>query len=416
MAPSGGGAGAGGSAGSVGAGGSSSGGTATGGAGGGDSGTGTQDGGGAGGGATGGATGAGASSSGTGAAGGGSGKARTGENDQYGLATGGGGCACRLAAQSGSDATRGGWGLLLVLGVSVWRRRRSNGSVLLTSALTAVLGLGARGCSTEAFCFACEDPGDGLGTVDGSADGGSRGGGGIFSFGGSGGAGTLDATALVGGGSAGSSSCTDTESDPLNCGRCGTVCSLAGAFPGCVAANCEIAKCAPGRFDRNGIVPDGCEVACPVSNGGVELCDGADNDCDGEVDEDFGLAHESKQLRQLFGFVCEPNNGQGACAVEDGSLRCVITSCDDGFADLDGIFAAGCEYECPVNPPVAEVCSTLDEDCDGLVNEDNPGGGIACESNCPNSVCQGECQPGETLCADATIVYIGGTGPPPGSL
>ncbi|MDY0004187.1 MAG: choice-of-anchor D domain-containing protein, partial [Polyangia bacterium] len=42
--------------------------------------------------------------------------------------------------------------------------------------------------------------------------------------------------------------------------------------------------CPQGLQDLNGDPADGCEYACTVTNGGVEACDGLDNDCDGTVD------------------------------------------------------------------------------------------------------------------------------------
>jgi len=58
-------------------------------------------------------------------------------------------------------------------------------------------------------------------------------------------------------------------------------------------------------------------------------------------------------------------------------VRCVIASCEAGFADIDNLASDGCEYGCPVVPPVAELCNDKDDDCDGVVNNGNPGGGSA---------------------------------------
>jgi len=78
---------------------------------------------------------------------------------------------------------------------------------------------------------------------------------------------------------------------------------------------------------------------------------------------------------------------------------------------VDGVASNGCEYQCPIWPPVAELCNDIDEDCDGVVNNGNPGGGATCSDNCPGGVCQGECTPGTTQCLGNALVCTGGVGP-----
>ena len=51
----------------------------------------------------------------------------------------------------------------------------------------------------------------------------------------------------------------------------------------CSNGVCTQGACLPGFYDRDPTVP-GCETACTKTNGGVEICDGQDNDCDGVVD------------------------------------------------------------------------------------------------------------------------------------
>ena len=80
----------------------------------------------------------------------------------------------------------------------------------------------------------------------------------------------------------------DTTMDPANCGTCGTRCFQPNAAGTCVASDCEYV-CLPGFVDTDGNVNNGCEYLCTVTNGGVEICDEADNNCNEEIDEGLGL-------------------------------------------------------------------------------------------------------------------------------
>ncbi|MEE2643971.1 MAG: MopE-related protein, partial [Myxococcota bacterium] len=107
---------------------------------------------------------------------------------------------------------------------------------------------------------------------------------------------------------------------------------------------------------------DGAETECSVEAGApeVERCDGLDNNCDGQVDEDF----------EGLGEVCRV--GQGICQ-NSGVVRCTA----EGFGT-----------ECSVEPGVAEAerCDGLDNNCDGLIDEGFADLGEVCR------VGQGICQ------------------------
>jgi hypothetical protein len=83
-----------------------------------------------------------------------------------------------------------------------------------------------------------------------------------------------------------------------------------------------------------------------------ERCDGADNDCDGEIDEDLneiwyadgdgdGFGNAERELDS-----CDPGEGW----VADN------TDCDDS--------------DSTVNPAAEEVCNDIDDDCDGEIDEE----------------------------------------------
>ncbi|MCK6573893.1 hypothetical protein L6V77_22680 [Myxococcota bacterium] len=158
-----------------------------------------------------------------------------------------------------------------------------------------------------------------------------------------------------------------TDVDPENCGACGRTCAFPQATSICVEGECAVTGCEDGFHDFDGDPLNGCEAACTISEGGAELCDYRDNDCDGVVDEDHLPLDENVRHCGTCGNDCRRfANGSFGCS----SGHCVVLNCEPGFRDLDGEVSTGCEYAClPTNGGV-EACDAADNDCDGLVDED----------------------------------------------
>ena len=156
-------------------------------------------------------------------------------------------------------------------------------------------------------------------------------------------------------------------SDPEHCGACGQVCEGPNATYGCRVGECVVTSCTPGFVDYNGDPTDGCETDCIITAGGQELCDGEDNDCDGNTDEDFALDSDPQNCGAC-NRVC-PDAASGTAICTDG--ECAIDRCDIGFHDLNGTFDDGCEYQCSIRSTgdVREYCNGLDDDCDGRADE-----------------------------------------------
>jgi hypothetical protein len=197
----------------------------------------------------------------------------------------------------------------------------------------------------------------------------------------------------------------DLLNDAANCGLCGRRCAPDNAVGLCMVGECGIGSCAPGFYDLDGRADDGCEYACVPQNGGIEACNGVDDDCDGRVDEDFDL-HTDASNCGICGRVCDLLNAESAC--QDG--ECAQVRCLDGFVDVDG--APGCEYACIPQNGGAEVCNRADDDCDGQIDEGtlNRCGGCGPE---PAEVCNGVDDDCDGQVDEGTLNRCGGCGPEP---
>lgn len=129
-----------------------------------------------------------------------------------------------------------------------------------------------------------------------------------------------------------------------------------------------------------------CESVTPASD---EVCNGEDDDCDGEIDE--GLA----------GVPCF--GGDAGCTETDEGFGCVGT-CRTGLTVCHGV-ALGCEGAVTPVPSEDECTTEGDADCDGAIDEDCPcttGEMRDCYGGPAGTEDVGVCVGGTQLCTDGT--------------
>ena len=133
-----------------------------------------------------------------------------------------------------------------------------------------------------------------------------------------------------------------------------------------------------------------------VIAGTEDVCDGLDNDCDAQVDEDVELCYPPASGctgDPTSGYVCE-----SFCRA--GYIDCVDPT--PGIPD-NGDSAPG---EClNYRGPETEECNAIDDNCDGDIDEDFTGSGAIC------GIDTGVCQTGTQICTGGVIVCDGEIGP-----
>ena len=144
--------------------------------------------------------------------------------------------------------------------------------------------------------------------------------------------------------------------DINNCGGCGNRCLITNGGGMCAGGFCLIDTCNMGYQDCNKIDIDGCEVRIGDD---AANCGGCGLACD--------LPHVSKHL----------------CAVG----KCKISTCDEGYADCDGVVENGCEQNI-VNDP--NYCGSCTHACNFAF-----GSGICTHGDCQVTSCEngfGNCE------------------------
>lgn len=164
----------------------------------------------------------------------------------------------------------------------------------------------------------------------------------------------------------------------------------------------------------------------------AEICDGLDNNCDGLIDNntidsggncgatDTGECSYGTLICQNSALVCIGAVGPSPEVCDNLDNNC------DGLTDnntIDSGTACGTDVgECAYGTnqciggslvcvggkgPTLELCNSLDDDCDGTTDESTIDAGGPCGSDV------GACDPGVLTCIAGTIECIGGKGPTP---
>ena len=180
----------------------------------------------------------------------------------------------------------------------------------------------------------------------------------------------------------------------------------------------EAAVCGAGACQGTSSCDDGVETECvegdPAENDAT--CDGVDDDCDDSVDEDyesvacgFGACANVSSCADGVETECEPLD---VAAADDATCDGADDDCDDSIDEdfvgeqcgVGACAAVGACVEgapmCVENDPVAAddaTCDGVDDDCDESTDEDYDGSG---EAACGFGVCRRDaaCEGGEVAC------------------
>ncbi len=166
----------------------------------------------------------------------------------------------------------------------------------------------------------------------------------------------------------------DLNSDVQNCGFCGNDCTSGATHSvwACNSGSCQFQSCESGWHDIT--TPGVCDYYCVPT--GAEVCNNVDDDCDGVVD--------NNPTPPPLANIC----GISPTATTPECTTGVSVACTGGTWQCS--FPAGvCNPDCA---GATEICDTLDNDCDGMVNENVSNFGRACASDESDPGSQGACR------------------------
>ncbi|HET8935954.1 MAG TPA: MopE-related protein [Polyangiales bacterium] len=158
----------------------------------------------------------------------------------------------------------------------------------------------------------------------------------------------------------------DLSNNVRHCGACDHSCLAENAETVCEGGECKLAACLTGFVDLDD--EPGCEYHCPVFPEISEDCNGIDDDCDGEIDEELSPPAASTLCRHTANTPCAGTNV--VCATRSGNTAWF---CDyPAEVDFDPAITNGIDQD-------ERRCDGVDNDCDGEVDEPWPDLGKACD-------------------------------------
>tara|TARA_Y100001963_G_scaffold139056_1_gene204535 strand:+ start:1707 stop:3788 length:2082 start_codon:yes stop_codon:yes gene_type:complete len=151
--------------------------------------------------------------------------------------------------------------------------------------------------------------------------------------------------------------------------------------------------------EKGQILYTNCESPCVD-----ELCNGEDDDCDGDIDEGF------ENIEELCNNIDDNCNG----VVDEGEWEC-----DEGCGTGPALCVAG-ELLCMADVPEEEVCDGEDNDCDGEIDEGQLNACLKCglvppeECNGIDDDCDGQTdeelyEPCSTACGEGYELCVSGS-------